>query len=150
MMDAELAGKTHPEAHETTQASVPAFLQSSARGGSLSRKTTYRSELAYLLEHGSEQGVHFIWEVDRLPNLLADATLSRQSLMRMFRHILMLRSVPDSVLRLGLPTEVDPGKLEDANGRVRAWWIDLLDNRFRLFTPFETTRPDQLDELFNA
>ena len=150
MMDAELPARQETDTYRPAQPAVPSFLQAGARGGSASRKTTYRSELAYLLEHGSEQGVHFIWEVDRLPNLLADATLSRQSLMRMFRHILMLRSVPDSVLRLGLPTEVDPGKLNDEDGRVRAWWIDLLDNRFRLFTPFETTRPDQLDELFNA
>lgn len=152
MMDAELPVKQEQAVQEPPKSNVPSFLQSGARGGSFSspRKSTYRSELAYLLEHGSEQGVHFIWEVDRLPNLLADATLSRQSLMRMFRNILMLRSVPDSVLRLGLPTEVDPDKLNDADGRVRAWWIDLLDNRFRLFTPFLDTRPDELDELFKA
>lgn len=152
VLDAELPGKPTDPVQEPSQTTVPAFLQAGTRSASFSssRKLTYRSELAYLLEHGSEQGIHFIWEVDRLPNLLADANISRQSLMRMFRHILMLRSVPDSVLRLGLPSEVDPDKLNDKEGRVRAWWIDMLDNRFRLFTPLRNSRPDEMDDLFKV
>ena len=148
MMDTEIPTGQGPD---LPPSNVPAFLQPGTRNGAFpGQKKTYRSELAYLLEHGSEQGVHFIVEVDRLSNLLGDATLSRQSLMRMFHYILMLRSVSDSVLRLGLPTEVDPDKLNDADGRVRAWCIDLLNNRFRLFTPLRTTRKDEVDDLFNA
>ena len=133
---------------------LPAFLQQSARGGgslmSASRPATYRSELRYLLENGAEQGVHFIWQVDSLSNLLSDSGLSRQSLMKMFRHVLMLRSLPDSVIKLGLPPEVVPDQLGDGDGRIRAWWIDLMDNRFRLFTPLRTPRPEDLETLFKT
>lgn len=140
-------------APEPSRTDIPAFLQGGNRTGmfSSSRKATYQSELAFLLENGSEEGVHFIWSVDRLSNLLCyDSGLSRKSIMRMFRNILMLRSVSDSVMSLGLPpNEINPEELSDKEDMARAWWIDLLDSRYEQFAPLQPTLPEDLVRLFN-
>ena len=131
-------------------AGTPSFLQGIPPGGLRSgaaKTPTFRSELQYLLENGPEQGVHFIWQVDRLPNLLGDSGLSKQSILRMFRHLVILRSPADSVLRLGLPAELDPERLNTDPERLRAYYINLLDARNWLLTPYATTTEEELKTL---
>lgn len=131
----------------------PSFLSEASRSGFMgsrfgSEKRTYRTELQYLLENGPERGIHFVWEVDRLPNLLGDANLSKQSILKFFRHVVLLRSLPETVLRLGLPQEVDPDMLSDDPERMRAYYVDLLDNRYQLFTPFAPVGGNDIEALF--
>ena len=65
----------------------------------------------------------------------------------MFRHLVILRSPADSVLRLGLPAELDPERLNTDPERLRAYYINLLDARNWLLTPYATTTEEELKTL---
>lgn len=142
----ELPVKESADVAASTLGTSPSFLGGSF-GGARSSQRTYRTELQYLLENGSERGVHFILQVDKPQNLIGGQTLSQQMIKTQFRHWVMLRSASDASLALRLSDEVRLENLSDDLDRLRAIYYSDDTDTYKLLTPYRYTTEEENVEL---
>ena len=127
------------------QGGIPSYLGSGLGRGQ--NRCTYRSELKYLLEHGSEYGVHFIIQVDKPQNLLAEQMVSRQMVTGLFRHWIMLKSPQETGMLLRLRDDISLERLSDDTDRLRAVYYSDDADSYRLFTPFCQTTMEENEKF---
>ena len=108
-------------------------------GAGRSAQKTYRTELQYLLENGSEQGVHFILQVDKPQNLLGGQNISQQFVKKLFRHWIMLRSASEAALALRLRDDIRLETLSDDLDRLRAIYYSDDTDTYHMITPYRYT-----------
>lgn len=141
--------RTEP-ATSTPPNGMPSFLGGGALGAGMGSRKTYRSELKYLLQNGSEQGVHFIWQVDRPQNLLGEQNLSAQNVKNLFRHWVMQRSASEAGMMLRLRDDIRLDTLSDDPDRLRAIYYNDDADTYRLMTPYRYTTPEENKDLLRA
>lgn len=117
----------------------PSFLGGMSFGAGRSAQKTYRTELQYLLENGSEQGVHFILQVDKPQNLLGGQNISQQFVKKLFRHWIMLRSASEAALALRLRDDIRLETLSDDLDRLRAIYYSDDTDTYHMITPYRYT-----------
>ncbi len=115
--------------------------------GLSSSKKTFKSELAYLLENGSEQGVHFIIQVDKPQNLLPGQVLSNQTFRNLFRHWLLLKSPSDTAMSLRIRDDISLDRLSDDPDRLRAVYYSDDSDTYKYITPFSFTTEKENETL---
>ncbi len=142
----ELPVKESADLSTSTLGAGTSFLGGSF-GGARSAQRTYRTELQYLLENGSEQGVHFILQVDKPQNLIGGQTLSQQMVKTLFRHWVMLHSASDAALALRLSDEIRLDNLSDDLDRLRAIYYSDDTDTYKLLTPYRYTTEEENVEL---
>ena len=134
---------------DTKAPETNSFLGGLSFPSSRSQQRTYRSELQYLLENGSEEGVHFIIQVDKPQNLIGAQNVSQQMVKKLFRHWIMLRSAADASLSLRLRDDVRLENLSDDLDRLRAiYYCDDTDS-YQLITPYRYTTEEENKNLIN-
>lgn len=111
---------------------------------------TVKSELDYLLQNGSEQGVHFIWHIDKVQNLLFEPVITPQMVFSRFKHLIFHRSAADIVSRLRLPEGMQLENLSDDEERLRAYYYNDSDCSYRLFAPFGDTAADEIEKFIKV
>ena len=128
---------------------MPSFLGGGAFGGGRTTQRTYRNELQYLLEYGSEQGVHFILQVDKPQNLIGGQNLSQQMIKKLFRHWVMLRSAAESALLLRLRDDIRLETLSDDLDRLRAIYYSDDTDTYQLITPYRYSTIEENKQLIS-
>ena len=147
--DRELEIKPAANPAQTPGGSMPSFLGGGAFGGGRTTQRTYRNELQYLLEYGSEQGVHFILQVDKPQNLIGGQNLSQQMIKKLFRHWVMLRSAAESALLLRLRDDIRLETLSDDLDRLRAIYYSDDTDTYQLITPYRYTTIEENKQLIS-
>lgn len=131
-----------PDLHDTTRIPESFMHKRNMR--------TVKSELDYLLQNGSEQGVHFIWHIDKVQNLLFEPVITPQMVFSRFKHLIFHRSAADTVSRLRLPEGMQLENLSDDEERLRAYYYNDSDCSYRLFSPFGNSVPDEIGKLLKV
>ena len=110
---------------------------------------TVMQALEYILDHGPENGVHTIMQLDRIGNLYItkDGYVNSKAVYSRFAHLLILRSGENDVSTLTLPDDIRPAVLEDNGERLRAYYYNEGSNRYELFTPYLMPKTEQIDKL---
>lgn len=105
--------------------------------------------LEYILDHGPENGVHTIMQLDRIGNfyITKDGYVNSKAIYSRFAHLLILRSGENDVATLALPDNIRPAALEDNGERLRAYYYNEGSNRYELFTPYLMPKTEQIDKL---
>ena len=99
---------------------------------------TMMQALEYILDHGPENGVHTIMQLDRIGNfyITKDGYVNSKAVYSRFAHLLILRSGENDVSTLTLPDDIRPAVLEDNGERLRAYYYNEGSNCYELFTPY--------------
>lgn len=134
---------------EQSQGGGSSFLGGLSFGAGRQTQRTYRSELQYLLENGSEQGVHFILQVDKPQNLLGGQNLSQQFVKKLFRHWVMLHSASEAALSLRLRDDIRLENLSDDLDRLRAIYYSDDTDTYHLITPYRYTTIEENKKLIS-
>ena len=110
---------------------------------------TVMQALEYILDHGPENGVHTIMQLDRIGNfyITKDGYVNSKAVYSRFAHLLILRSGENDVSTLTLPDDIRPAVLEDNGERLRAYYYNEGSNRYELFTPYLMPKTEQIDKL---
>lgn len=110
---------------------------------------TMMQALEYILDHGPENGVHTIMQLDRIGNfyITKDGYVNSKAVYSRFAHLLILRSGENDVSTLTLPDDIRPAVLEDNGERLRAYYYNEGSNRYELFTPYLMPKTEQIDKL---
>lgn len=110
---------------------------------------TVMQALEYILDHGPENGVHTIMQLDRIGNfyITKDGYVNSKAVYSRFAHLLILRSGENDVSTLTLPDDIRPAALEDNGERLRAYYYNEGSNRYELFTPYLMPKTEQIDKL---
>ena len=110
---------------------------------------TMMQALEYILDHGPENGVHTIMQLDRIGNfyITKDGYVNSKAVYSRFAHLLILRSGENDVSTLTLPDDIRPAVLEDNGERLRAYYYNEGSNRYELFTPYLMPKTEQINKL---
>lgn len=110
---------------------------------------TVMQALEYILDHGPENGVHTIMQLDRIGNfyITKDGYVNSKAVYSRFAHLLILRSGENDMSTLTLPDDIRPAVLEDNGERLRAYYYNEGSNRYELFTPYLMPKTEQIDKL---
>ena len=110
---------------------------------------TVMQALEYILDHGPENGVHTIMQLDRIGNfyITKDGYVNSKAVYSRFAHLLILRSGENDVSTLTLPDDIRPAVLEDNGERLRAYYYNEGSNRYELFTPYLMPKTEQINKL---
>lgn len=110
---------------------------------------TMMQALEYILDHGPENGVHTIMQLDRIGNfyITKDGYVNSKAVYSRFAHLLILRSGENDVSTLTLPDDIRPAVLEDNGERLRAYYYNEGSNRYELFTPYLMPKTELIDKL---
>ncbi|WP_298584847.1 FtsK/SpoIIIE domain-containing protein [uncultured Prevotella sp.] len=110
---------------------------------------TMMQALEYILDHGPENGVHTIMQLDRIGNfyITKDGYVNSKAVYSRFAHLLILRSGENDVAALSLPDDIRPAVLEDNGERLRAYYYNEGSNRYELFTPYLMSKTELIDKL---
>ena len=110
---------------------------------------TMMQALEYILDHGPENGVHTIMQLDRIGNfyITKDGYVNSKAVYSRFAHLLILRSGENDVAILSLPDDIRPAALEDNGERLRAYYYNEGSNRYELFTPYLMPKTELIDKL---
>ena len=110
---------------------------------------TMMQALEYILDHGPENGVHTIMQLDRIGNfyITKDGYVNSKAVYSRFAHLLILRSGENDVATLSLPDDIRPAVLEDNGERLRAYYYNEGSNRYELFTPYLMSKTELIDKL---
>lgn len=110
---------------------------------------TVMQALEYILDHGPENGVHTIMQLDRIGNfyITKDGYVNSKAVYSRFAHLLILRSGENDVAILSLPDDIRPAALEDNGERLRAYYYNEGSNRYELFTPYLMPKTELIDKL---
>ena len=110
---------------------------------------TVMQALEYILDHGPENGVHTIMQLDRIGNfyITKDGYVNSKAVYSRFAHLLILRSGENDVSTLTLPDDIRPAVLEDNGERLRAYYYNEGSNRYELFTPYLMSKTELIDKL---
>ena len=110
---------------------------------------TMMQALEYILDHGPENGVHTIMQLDRIGNfyITKDGYVNSKAVYSRFAHLLILRSGENDMATLTLPDDIRPAVLEDNGERLRAYYYNEGSNRYELFTPYLMPKTEQIDKL---
>lgn len=141
--------ETVQETAQPPQGGSSSLLGGLSFGAGRQSQRTYRSELQYLLENGSEQGVHFILQVEKPQNLLGGQNLSQQFVKKLFRHWVMLRSASEAALSLRLRDDVRLENLSDDLDRLRAIYYSDDTDTYHLLTPYRYTTLEENKKLLS-
>lgn len=99
---------------------------------------TYRKALAYILDYGGEAGVHVVLQIDKPDKFLFDDNFRSKTVFQKFKHLVMLRSDANSVVRLDLSDDVAPESLSSDLERLRAIYYNESNDSYTLFTPYRS------------
>ena len=110
---------------------------------------TMMQALEYILDHGPENGVHTIMQLDRIGNfyITKEGYVNSKAVYSRFAHLLILRSGENDVSTLTLPDDIRPAVLEDNGERLRAYYYNEGSNRYELFTPYLMPKTEQINKL---
>ena len=110
---------------------------------------TMMQALEYILDHGPENGVHTIMQLDRIGNfyITKDGYVNSKAVYSRFAHLLILRSGENDVSTLTLPDDIRPAVLEDNGERLRAYYYNEGSNCYELFTPYLMPKTEQINKL---
>lgn len=110
---------------------------------------TYQEALRYILEHGSEAGVHTVLQLDKPDKLLfSDYSVSAKEVFRMFKHLVMLHSDENAASRL-IDNEIKLESLSGDNERLRAYYYSEEEDKYTLFTPYDMPTKEKLSKLLD-
>lgn len=107
---------------------------------------TYRSELKYILENGSEYGIHILLQVDKVSNLLFEQSVMPKFVNRMFNYVCLLRCEKEAEARLGLDG-IYPNLLSDEETNLAAWFINDSMGKKDKFSPFMSVSEGLIDKV---
>lgn len=106
---------------------------------------TFKEALTLILDHGPENGIHTILQLDKPNKFLFEEYVNSKLIFGKFKHLIMLRSDEKSAISIGLNDEIKLEQLSSDKDRLRAYYYAEEEDRYTLFSPFGL--PDL--ELFN-
>lgn len=110
---------------------------------------TYKEALQFILERGSEYGVHTVLQIDKPDKILFNEySMTQKELFSMFKHLIMLHSDENAASRY-ISDEI---KLENISGeaeRLRAYYYSEENDTYALFVPYEMPTHQSINILFN-
>lgn len=110
---------------------------------------TYKEALQFILERGSEYGVHTILQIDKPDKLLFNEyPMNQKELFSMFKHLIMLHSDENAASKY-ISNDI---KLENISGeaeRLRAYYYSEENDTYALFVPYEMPTHQSINILFN-
>lgn len=108
---------------------------------------SFRKALIYLIENGPLVGLNTIIQIDKPDKLLFDEFISAKMVSARFKHIIILRSEGRAAMSLGLGDDIVVETLSADVERLRAYYYCDDDGSARLFSPYETTTNQLLENL---
>lgn len=108
---------------------------------------SFRKALIYLIENGPLVGLNTVIQIDKPDKLLFDEFISAKTVSARFKHIIILRSEGRAAMSLGLGDDIVVETLSADVERLRAYYYYDDDGSARLFSPYEMTTNQLLENL---
>lgn len=140
-MDLENASSLRPTNDMMAFSSDP-FSQSNS-----SNFKTYGEALHFILNKGPEVGIHTIMQIDKPESMTFIEYVNAKNVMRLFKHLVMLKSDEKAAVALQLHDDVKLHLLCNDAERMRAFYFDNEKDEYTLLCPFTLPDTEQINKL---
>lgn len=109
---------------------------------------TFRDAFYSILKDGPDYGIHCVWQVSKLGNLLFEERMfTKRELFSLFRFAIIQKTSKENSVQMGLADDIQAEDLEESNERLRSYLHNDMNDSNMLYCPFNMINEKDIDKL---